>query len=133
MATKDTRKADKSEKKQRGKPFEKGKSGNPSGRPKGSISAKTKMVQTKLEELDFDPITTMVEIAKDTNAPIAVRGKMATELASFVFPKRKAVEYSGNDGGPIQHEVGMRPPLTREEWEKKHGLDTPSRTPAGGD
>jgi len=103
MTTKETQKADKSEKKQRGKPFEKGKSGNPNGRPKGSISAKTKMVQTKLEELDYDPIKAMVEIAKDTNAPIAVRGKMATELASFVFPKRKAVEHSGSIGkGSIQ-------------------------------
>jgi len=103
MTTKDTRKADKSEKKQRGKPFEKGKSGNPNGRPKGSISAKTKMVQTKLEELDYDPIASMVDLARDKETPVAVKAKLACELAGFVYPKRKAVEHSGSIGkGSIQ-------------------------------
>ena len=124
---------DKSEKKQKDHLFKPGKSGNPNGRPKGSISAKTRMVQTKLEELDYDPIKAMVELAKDEETPVAVKAKLASELAGFVYPKRKAVEYSGSDGGPIQHEVGMRPPLTREEWERKHGLDTTSRTTASGD
>ena len=90
--------AEKSEKKQRGKPFEKGTSGNPNGRPKGSKSIKTKLVEEKLAALDYDPIRAMVELAKDDETPVAVKAKLASELASFVFPKRKAVEHSGNIG-----------------------------------
>lgn len=99
MATEETQKADKSEKKQI-KPhlFQPGKSGNPNGRPKGSKSAKTKLIESKLEELDCDPIEGMVKIALDKEVPAAVRGKMFAELAGFVYPKRKAVEHSGNLG-----------------------------------
>jgi hypothetical protein len=45
----------------------------------------------------------------------------------------KAIELTGRDGGPMEHDIAMRPPLTREEWEKKHGLDTSSGTTTGGD
>lgn len=51
----------------------------------------------------------------------------------FGWKDKQENQHTGKDGGPIQHEVGMRPPLTREEWERKHGLDTTGRTPASGD
>jgi len=133
MAIKNTKKPTKSEKRQADGKFKPGVSGNPAGAPKGYKKLKTKLVEAKLEELGYDPIMAMVELAKDKRTPIPVKAKLASELAGFVYPKRKAVEYSGSDGGPIQHEVGMRPPLTREEWEKKHGLDTATRTTASGD
>jgi len=41
--------ADETVQKQRGKPFEKGVSGNPSGRPKGSRNAKTMALQNLLD------------------------------------------------------------------------------------
>ena len=90
--------SDKSQKKQKKQLFKKGVSGNPNGRPKGSKSIKTKLVEEKLAVLDYDPIHAMVELAKGDETPIAVKAKLASELASFVFPKRKAVEHSGNIG-----------------------------------
>jgi len=90
--------AEKSEKKQRGKPFKKGTSGNPNGRPKGSKSIKTKLVEEKLAVLGYDPIRAMVDLANDDETPVAVRAKLASELASFVWPKRKAIEHSGSLG-----------------------------------
>jgi len=88
----------KSEKKQRGKPFKSGESGNPKGRPKGAKSWKTLLVEERLEELKFDPIAVMVDLANDKKAPMAIRAKLASDLAGFVFPKRKAVELSGSIG-----------------------------------
>lgn len=46
--------AEKTVKKQRGRPFEKGKSGNPNGRPKGTVSI-TSAIKAKLEEIYNDP------------------------------------------------------------------------------
>jgi hypothetical protein len=37
----------------------------------------------------------------EANAP-ELRGRMYSELAGFVAPKRKAVEHTGADGGPIE-------------------------------
>lgn len=34
-----------------------------------------------------------------------LRGKMAAELAQYVAPKRKAVEVTGADGGPVDHRM----------------------------
>ncbi len=78
--------------------FIKGVSGNPDGPQKGYKKLKTKLVEEKLAVLDYDPIRAMVDLAKDDETPVAVRAKLASELASFVFPKRKAVEHSGNIG-----------------------------------
>ena len=83
------------QKKPRGKPFVKGTSGNPSGRPKGSISYKTRLIEEKLAEMDFDPIRAMVELYREEDCPQPVKAKLAAELAGFVYPKRKAVEHSG--------------------------------------
>jgi len=93
-----TESIDTPEKKNKPHLFQPGKSGNPSGRPKGSKSAKTKLIESKLEEFDCDPIEGMVKIALDEKVPAAVRGKMFAELAGFVYPKRKAVEITGDLG-----------------------------------
>ena len=83
------------QKKPRGKPFVKGTSGNPGGRPKGSVSYKTKLIEQKLAELDFDPIAAMVELYREKDCPQPVKAKLASELANYIFPKRKSVEHSG--------------------------------------
>ena len=89
-------KAVKAKKKQRGKvigkPFEKGKSGNPKGRPKGAVSAKTLIVEEKLAAVGCDPIEEMAKLAMDKKVAESVRAKLLSELANYVYPKRKAVE-----------------------------------------
>ena len=93
-----TDKPDKSEKRQENGKFAPGASGNLNGPPKGYKKLKTILVEQKLEELECDPIEAMVTLLKDDETPIPVRAKLAGDLASFVYPKRKAVEHSGSIG-----------------------------------
>jgi hypothetical protein len=44
----------------------------------------------------------MARIAMDPEASLELRGRMYADLAQFVYPKRKAVEQSGPDGGPLE-------------------------------
>ena len=77
---------------QRGRPFKEGQSGNPGGRPKGSKSYKTKLVEEKLAELNCDPIEGMVLLAQDEATDVGIRARLFSELANYIYPKRKAVE-----------------------------------------
>jgi hypothetical protein len=57
---------------QRGKPFEKGKSGNPTGKPKGALNKTTMAVQKMLDGEAENLTRTAIELAKDGNV-IAMR------------------------------------------------------------
>ena len=88
--------SDKSKKvQQRGNPFKKGESGNPNGRPKGSKNYKTIAFEERLESLGCDPVKVLATICNNENEETNLRLNAAKELASFVYPKRKAVEHSG--------------------------------------
>jgi hypothetical protein len=71
------------------------------GRPKGSLNKRTLDVIDKLAALRCDPIAGMALIGMDKNNPAELRGRMFSELAQYVAPKRKAVEHSG-DGGALE-------------------------------
>jgi hypothetical protein len=72
------------------------------GRKKGTPNRRTTEVTERLAELGCGPIEGMARIAMDdANAP-ELRGRMFSELAGFVAPKRRAVEHTGVDGGPIE-------------------------------
>ena len=78
--------------------FKPGESGNIKDRPKGSKNYKTLLIDAKLEEHGFDPIKAMIDIAKDENVEVAIRGRMAAELAGYQHAKRTAVEVTGDLG-----------------------------------
>jgi len=87
--------ADVTAQKQRGRPFEPGKSGNPSGRPK---SARSKLGEAFLEALcdDFN--------ANGIAAIQAVRAEKPDQylkVVASILPK----EITGEDGGPIKADV----------------------------
>jgi len=83
----------------------------------------TKLFINRVEELqmkglDCDPIQILMEIASgkvlNENGTVsvmmpppepAVRQKAAAELCSYIFPKRKAVEVSGDQDKPLQFVV----------------------------
>ena len=73
------------------------------GRKKGTLNKKTQDVLDKLASANCDPILGMVEVAdrakQEGDWPLA--GQMYKELAQYVAPKRKAVEHTGADGGPM--------------------------------
>jgi hypothetical protein len=68
------------------------------GRPKGALNKRTVEVIEKLAALDCDPIAGMALIAMDEKNPVELRGRMYSELAQYVAPKRKAMEHSADDG-----------------------------------
>lgn len=68
----------------------------------------------QLEALGYDPIERMAMIGDDPETPIEIRARMASELAQYVAPKRKAVEHSGEGGGPVRYEVVTGVPASPE-------------------
>lgn len=56
--------------KQRGRPFEPGKSGNPSGRPKGSRNATTRLVEAMFEGEAEEVARKAIELAKAGDGPV---------------------------------------------------------------
>ena len=70
------------------------------GRAKGTPNKKTAEVRELLLSLKCDPVRGMALIAMNKKNPAELRGRMYSELAQYLFPKRKAIEVSGEDGGP---------------------------------
>ena len=62
------------------------------GRCAGTPNKRTREVIDLLRELDCDPIRGMVEVARDPRATLELRGKVYRDLATYVYPRRKAVE-----------------------------------------
>ncbi len=71
-----------------------------SGRKPGTPNKKSAEVRELLLSLKCDPITGMARIAMNSKNPPELRGRMYSELAQYMWPKRKAIEVSGDDGGP---------------------------------
>ncbi len=55
----------------------------------------------RLAALNCDPLEIMAKIAMDEANDIKLRASMAKELASYVAPKRRAVEPEGNFLGDL--------------------------------
>ena len=66
------------------------------GRVAGTPNRQTRDVTELLASLGHDPIAAMVRIARNPKASLDLRGRMNAELAHYVYPKRKAVELSGD-------------------------------------
>ena len=73
-----------------------------SGRQKGTPNRRTQAVIDKLAALDCDPIAGMASIAMDDANTPELRGRMFSELAGYVAPKRKAVEFAAENDGKME-------------------------------
>ncbi len=60
----------------------------------------------------------MARIAMNETAELAIRAQMFKELAQYVAPKRKAIEVTGEDGGPIKGEFSLA------KWLDQHSGST---------
>jgi hypothetical protein len=76
--------------------------GRRGGRKKGTPNRRTTEVTERLAALGCDPIEGMARLAMDQTKSPELCGRMFSELAGFVAPKRRAVEHTGADGGPIE-------------------------------
>ena len=78
------------------------------GRKTGTPNKRTLAVAEKLAALGCDPIEGMARIPMDEQAELGLRAQMYKELAQYVAPKRKAMEVTGEDGGPVKTEMTVR-------------------------
>ena len=72
------------------------------GRAAGTQNRKTRDVAELLRSLGCEPIEGMVRIAQDERHSPELRGKMYSDLAQYVYPKRRAVEVTGAEAEPLQ-------------------------------
>ncbi len=67
-------------------------------RTKGSLNKRTQEVIDRLNELGFDPIQGMVQIANEARqqGDLALSGAMCKELAQYMYPKIKSITHQVN-------------------------------------
>src|SRR2546422_170246 len=68
------------------------------GRRAGTPNKKTREVTELLRSLDCDPIEGMVRIAQEEKHSPELRGRIYSELAQYMYPKRRSVEMSAEEG-----------------------------------
>jgi hypothetical protein len=86
-------------------PFKKGQP-RPAGagRKKGVATKKVIVIsgslckdpRVRLEELGCDPLAVLVTLALDEKVENGVRRLAASDLASFVWPRKRSIEHTGN-------------------------------------
>ena len=86
-------------KKQRGRPFAKGKSGNPGGRPKKTPELIE--VENLCKEASPAAVARLVEWMNSEDPATSVKACLGILAQGFGTPKQR-VEHTGQDGGPIR-------------------------------
>lgn len=84
--------------------FEKGKSGNPGGRPAGSKNK----YKARVDEVfkDFNPLENLKKLALETDDD-ELRFNCNKELAQYYAPKLKAVEHSVDTENPVKLQINI--------------------------
>ncbi len=65
-----------------------------SGRKAGTPNKRTASIEEKLAAIGCDPIQAMARLAMDESEPSALRFAALKELAAYIAPKRKAIEFN---------------------------------------
>ena len=80
--------------------FQKGKP-KTGGRKRGTPNRRTLEVQEQLVAVGCDPIEGIATIAMDEDNPPELRLRAYAELAPYLYPKRKAIQHTGEGGEEI--------------------------------
>jgi hypothetical protein len=78
--------------KQRGRPFRPGASGNPKGRPRGSLNKRTQTLLEAAEAGGEMPLDFLLRLMRDPHSPMARRLEAAKAAAPFLHPKLTAID-----------------------------------------
>jgi len=72
------------------------------GRQKGTPNKKTQELQERVKKFmknmgikDFDPLVALAGISQDKGTPLKLKVEALKELTQYFHPKRRAVEFSG--------------------------------------
>lgn len=79
------------------------------GRPKGSTNKRTFKVANILEKQGINPLAEMAKMVQDPNVSDRVKADILKELGSYLYPKRKAIEVSGDQESPVQFQLVLTP------------------------
>lgn len=119
--------------------FQKGKSGNPAGRPKGALGKTTRAIAERVAKEGVTPLEVLTQIMRERwtfyqqelKKPLegrdvqalakAVEGAIlaAEKAAPYMHPKLAAIEHSGE----VEHSYVARTPAVSnsvEEWQKQY-------------
>jgi hypothetical protein len=86
------------------------------GRPLGVPNKERRELFDMMAEKypDYNPVISMIEIARDYNNEIDLRFQAHKEVAKYVFPQLKAVEFSGTNGGAMEIHITYGDDLIKE-------------------
>jgi hypothetical protein len=87
--------SDDAARKQRGRPFKPGTSGNPRGRPKGSRNKRTLAQVETAAAAGEAPLNYMLRVMRDVTVPADRRDEMAKAAAPYVHPKLAPARQEG--------------------------------------
>jgi len=77
-------------------------------RPKGSPNKRSGIVARRLlDEFDLDPARELARLLVNSDDP-EFRAARAKELMPYCYPQLKAVEVTGDDGGPLKATVTLQ-------------------------
>jgi len=71
------------------------------GRKKGAPNRATLTLKEKLETIGCDPLLELAKIAMSEKYPIEIRVRCLSEIAPYMYPKRKPVDLSSDKSAVI--------------------------------
>ena len=76
-------------------------------RPVGSKNQPKRALLALIQEKfpNYHPVLEMAKLANDPEADATLRFNASKEVAQYVEPKRKAVEFTGEGGSPLVVEI----------------------------
>lgn len=66
------------------------------GRKKGTPNRATLTLKEKLDAMGCDPLIELAKIAMNEKNPIEIRVRCLSEIAPYVYPKRKPIDMSSD-------------------------------------